>query len=149
MHKNLDKAERIALWSESNCLIITSIKDGQCIPPLEFISVKKAEKTLEKSNIIMSEFSGCVQALGGILVINPFNTEEITRNIDLALQMLPEEREQRLEIAYSFIENNSTQKWAAGFIADLKRNTIKLRQTDIYIQNKLVGLGLQSTLVRT
>lgn len=85
LHQNLDKTQRIALWSESNCLIITSIKDGQCIPPLEFISVKKAEKTLEKSNVIMSEFSGCVKALGGILVINPFNIEEITRNIDLAL----------------------------------------------------------------
>ena len=56
--------------------------------------------------------------------------------------MLPEEREQRLEIAYSFIEKNSTQKWAAGFIADLKRNTIKLRQTEFHRQNKLVGLGL-------
>jgi trehalose-6-phosphate synthase len=56
----------------------------------------------------MSEFSGCNLALSGILMINPFNIEEITRSIDLALQMLPEEREQRLEIAYSFIEQNST-----------------------------------------
>lgn len=57
-----------------------------------------------KSNVIMSEFSGCSKALRGILMINPFNIEEITRNIDLAMTMLPEEREQRLEIAYSFIE---------------------------------------------
>lgn len=90
----------------------------------------------------MSEFSGCNLALSGILMINPFNIEEITRSIDLALQMLPEEREQRLEIAYSFIEQNSTQKWAQGFLSDLKRNTIKLRQTESFSQNKLVGLGL-------
>lgn len=89
-------------------MLIVTLKDGQCIAPLEFISVKKKEKKLDKSNVIMSEFSGCNRALGGILMINPFNIEEITRSIDLALQMLPEEREQRLEIAYSFIEQNST-----------------------------------------
>lgn len=36
-------------------------------------------------------------------MINPFCIEEITKNIDIAMQMLPEEREQRLELAYSFI----------------------------------------------
>jgi trehalose-6-phosphate synthase len=70
--------------------------------------VKKAENKLDKANIIMSEFSGNNSNLGGILVINPFNIEEITKTIDIAMQMLPEEREQRLERAYSFIKSNST-----------------------------------------
>jgi trehalose-6-phosphate synthase len=56
----------------------------------------------------MSEFSGNNSSLGGILIINPFNVDEITKTIDIAMQMLPEEREQRLELAYSFIKNNST-----------------------------------------
>jgi trehalose 6-phosphate synthase/phosphatase len=101
--RNLSKIERLALWSMSNILLITSLRDGQCIPPLEFISVKKAEKKFDKSNVIMSQFSGCNSALGGILMINPYNIEDITKNIDIAMQMLPEEREQRLELAYSFI----------------------------------------------
>jgi trehalose-6-phosphate synthase len=58
--------------------------------------VKKAHNRFDKSNIIMSEFSGNNSSLGGILIINPFNVDEITKTIDIAMQMLPEEREQRL-----------------------------------------------------
>jgi trehalose-6-phosphate synthase len=41
----------------------------------------------------MSQFSGCNSTLNGILMIITFNIEEITKNIDIAMQMLPEERE--------------------------------------------------------
>lgn len=149
IYRNLSKSERLALWSESNILFITSLRDGQCISPLEFITVKKAENKLDKANIITSEFSGNNSSLGGILVINPFNVDEITKTIDVAMQMLPEEREQRLELAYSFIKNNSTQKWASGFITDLKRNSEQVGDSEFFSTNKFVGLGLQSTLIRT
>jgi hypothetical protein len=111
--------------------------------------VKKVHNRFDKSNIIMSEFSGNNSSLGGILIINPFNVDEITKTIDIAMQMLPEEREQRLELAYSFIKNNSTQKWATGFINDLKRNAEQVGDSEFFSTNKFVGLGLQSTLIRT
>ena len=149
LYRNLTKTERLALWSESNILLITSLRDGQCIPPLEFITVKKAENTFDKSNVIMSEFAGNNNFLSGILRINPFNIDEITKTIDIAMQMMPDEREQRMELAYSLIEHNSTQKWAAGFIADLKRNTEQVAESEFGTTNKFVGLGLQSTLIRT
>jgi len=41
--KSPDKLERLALWSESNFLINTVLRDGCSIPPLEFIAVKHAE----------------------------------------------------------------------------------------------------------
>lgn len=60
---------------------------------MEFIAVKKAENKLDKANIIMSESAGLQNHLGGAMIINPYNIEDITKNIDCALQMLPEERE--------------------------------------------------------
>ena len=32
---------RMALWTVTNILLITTLRDGQCLPPLEFITVKK------------------------------------------------------------------------------------------------------------
>ena len=61
--------------------------------PLEFIAVKEYEKKLQRSAVILSEFCGCSRALGGVLRVNPFNVEDIAKAIDLALQMVPEERE--------------------------------------------------------
>jgi trehalose-6-phosphate synthase len=85
--------QRMALWAISNILLITTLRDGQCLPPLEFITVKKLIQKASSSAVILSEFSGCNRALGGILKINPFNVEEIAKNIDIAINMPSEERE--------------------------------------------------------
>lgn len=79
--------QRIALWAMTNVLMITTLRDGQCLPPLEFITVKKELQRQNKASVIISEFSGCNRALGGVLKINPFNVDEIAKNIDLAINM--------------------------------------------------------------
>lgn len=85
--------QRMALWTVSNILLITTLRDGQCLPPLEFITVKRHLNKSNKSAVILSEFSGCNRALGGILKINPFNVEEIAKNIGIAITMSSEEKE--------------------------------------------------------
>jgi Glycosyltransferase family 20 len=70
----------------------------------------------------LSEFSGCNRALGGVLKINPYNVDEITKTIDLAINMPPEEKEQRMKIASNYIGKHSTYKWAESFLKDLKRS---------------------------
>lgn len=85
MEENLSHIDRVALWQVTNFLLVTSLRDGQSIVPIEFIAVKEAEKKLQKSAVILSEFCGCNRALGGILRVNPFNVEDISRAIDLAI----------------------------------------------------------------
>lgn len=88
--------------------------------------------------MILSEFAGCNRALGGTLKINPFNIEDITKIMDSVIQMVPEEREQRLQRAFHYIKQRSTQKWAENFLKDLIRHSI--RSTDSVFQ--FLGLGL-------
>jgi len=119
--QDLTTEERLALWTVSNALLITTLRDGQCIPPLEFIAVKKLLNQSFKGGVILSEFSGCNKALGGVLRINPFNVSEITEKIDKALTLTLEETEQRIKIAYNYIGQHSAGKWATAFLKDLKR----------------------------
>lgn len=114
--------QRLALWTVSNILLITTLRDGQCLPPLEYIAVKKYLNKSGRSAVILSEFSGCNRALGGTLKINPFNVDEIAKNIDLAINMCAEEKELRFKIAYNYISKHSTLKWAEAFLKDLKRS---------------------------
>jgi trehalose-6-phosphate synthase len=65
------------LWAMTNVLLITTLRDGQCLPPLEFATVKKELQRQNKASVILSEFSGCNRALGGVLKINPYNVDEI------------------------------------------------------------------------
>jgi trehalose 6-phosphate synthase/phosphatase len=89
---------------------------------LEFITVKKELQRQNKASIILSEFSRCNRALGGVLKINPYNVDEIAKNIDLDHNMPQDEKEQRLQIAYNYISKYSTYRWAEAFLKDLKRS---------------------------
>jgi trehalose 6-phosphate synthase/phosphatase len=73
------------LWQATNFLLVTTLRDGQSLLPLEFIAVKNYEKKLERSAVILSEFCGCNRALGGVLRVNPFNVEDISKAIDSAI----------------------------------------------------------------
>lgn len=121
LEEDLSVEHRLALWTVTNILLITTLRDGQCLPPLEYITVKKELNKSGKSAVILSEFSGCNRALGGVLKINPFNVDEIVKNIEIAINMSSEEKEQRFKIAYNYISKHSTLKWAEGFLKDLKR----------------------------
>ena len=103
-------------------LLITTLIDGQCIPPLEFIAVKAQQGKFRQSTAIISENSGNTTALGGVLKVNPSNVEEITKAMDLSLQMSEDEKEQRLQISYNYVKDHSTLKWASAFLRELKRS---------------------------
>ena len=122
VHRNLDLEERLALWSITKYLLVTTLIDGQCIPPLEFIAVKAQQGRFRQSTAIVSEFSGNTMALGGVIKVNPSNIEEITKAMDLSLQMSEDEKEQRLSISYNYVKEHSTLKWASAFLRELKRN---------------------------
>lgn len=52
-------AQRLALWARTNVLFITTLRDGQCLAPLEYIVVRKHLDVCSKTSVILSEFSGC------------------------------------------------------------------------------------------
>lgn len=85
--QNLSEELRLTLWSVCKYQIITTLADGQCIPPLEFLAVKEIYKDFKKSAIIISERSGNSRALGGVIKVNPTNYDELVRAMDKAIQM--------------------------------------------------------------
>lgn len=85
IEENLTLIERMALWQATNIHLNTSLRDGISILPIEFIAVKQMEKKMQRAGVIMSEFSGCNRALGGILRVNPYNVEVIAKAIDDAI----------------------------------------------------------------
>ena len=113
----------------TNILCVTSLRDGQSIIPIEFIAVKEAEKKFQRAAVVLSEFAGCNRSLGGTLKVNPFNVEEITKTLDTALQISEEEKEQRMNRAFTFIKQRTTPKWSENFIKDLKRHSTKSPDT--------------------
>ena len=65
--KDVTTEERIALMEDSLALINTSIRDGMCLLPFEYILIKNTPL------IILSEFAGASRAFNSPFRVNPFS----------------------------------------------------------------------------
>jgi trehalose-6-phosphate synthase len=75
---------------------------------------------LKYSTMISSEFAGCNEGMRGVLVYNPFSATEFLETMDKALSLTPEEREEKMKLAYQYVKRNSVTKWTEEFLKDLK-----------------------------
>jgi trehalose-6-phosphate synthase len=51
----------------------------------------------KESTMICSEFSGCHEALRGVLIYNPFSSPEFLETMDKALSMTPQTKEENMK----------------------------------------------------
>jgi len=83
--------------------------------------VKYMQEKFERSSCIVSEFSGGSKHLSGALVVNPYDTNDISKGIDEALNLSVVEKTQRMEQIYEYIQRVTTLQWAQNFLVDMKR----------------------------
>ena len=72
----------MALWAESDILLVSSLRDGLCLPLFEYVAAKKNSGRLSESVMLLSEFSGTNRAFNGYLEYNPFNVSEFLTKLD-------------------------------------------------------------------
>eukprot|EP00347_Sterkiella_histriomuscorum_P002755 403366928 len=112
--------KRLALWTVSNILLVSNLKDGLCLPPLEYTITKKFTNKFENALMLISEFSGANRAFTGFLEFNPFNIQEFQLKLDQGLSMTPLEKGDLMRQAYGYVQRTSTSKWVESFLRDLK-----------------------------
>ena len=74
--------KRLALTCMSNTLFITSLRDGFCLLPFEYIILKKV-MNLPPGTMVMSEFAGCSTALSGLIRVNPYNVNNYSAELNI------------------------------------------------------------------
>jgi trehalose 6-phosphate synthase/phosphatase len=120
--------QRMALLRASDIIVITTIRDGLNLLPLEFttshqdaLKEKLQPASARKRGLcILSEFSSCTRVMRGALHVNPWKISEIANAFHQALNMSEEERLRRLTIASEFVTRVTTQRWALAVMLDLK-----------------------------
>ncbi len=95
--------------------IVSSLHDGMNLVAKEFVAAKENLDGV----LILSEFAGAARELPEALIINPYDTEQFAEAIRQALEMGPEERQERMARMRRQVEENNIYRWAANFLADL------------------------------
>ena len=87
LHKSIPFDELISLYNISDVCLVSSTRDGMNLVSYEYIACQQDRKGV----LILSEFAGAAQSLNGALIVNPWNTEDLSEAIKESLT-LPEEK---------------------------------------------------------
>jgi trehalose 6-phosphate synthase/phosphatase len=83
--RGLSLKERLALWQAADVLLVTSIREGLNLMPMEYIF---ARKDMDDAGVVVaSEFSTCSSLLNGSIKINPFNLQNVSDMLDKVKQL--------------------------------------------------------------
>jgi trehalose-6-phosphate synthase len=101
-------------WAADLCMV-TSLHDGMNLVAKEFIAAREDEE----GALILSQFTGASRELRDALVVNPYDIEQLSDAIRLALEMNSEDRRARMQQMRRTVREHNVYRWAGNLIGEL------------------------------
>lgn len=114
---SVPRDRRLSLWLATDVLLITPIREGMTLLPLEYAYCKKNPN--KPGVTITSEFSTIANILNGACRSNPYDTVQAAICLDTALGMSEEEKDSRRQRDIDFVTNSSSGLWTRRVLNDL------------------------------
>ncbi|MCJ8499020.1 bifunctional alpha,alpha-trehalose-phosphate synthase (UDP-forming)/trehalose-phosphatase [Desulfatitalea alkaliphila] len=115
IHQSVNFSRLCALYTLADVAMVTPLVDGMNLVAKEYLICKPDGDGV----LILSEFAGAAQELPQASIVNPYDTAQMARALENALNRTPEERQKRLAPMRRRILRYNAQRWAGDFIADL------------------------------
>eukprot|EP01038_Epipyxis_sp_PR26KG_P011996 gene11996-16059_t len=111
--------ERLALWLIADVFLLTPIREGLNLMPLEYIY---ARKDLPHAGVlVVSEFSTCSSLLNGSLKVNPYSALNVADTVEKALNMPAKESNYRRQRDLTFVTSHPSSLWTRQILGDLEQ----------------------------
>jgi trehalose-6-phosphate synthase len=102
-------------YKAADLFVVTSLHDGMNLVAKEFIAAREDEE----GALILSQFTGASREPRDALVVNPYDIEQLSDAIRLALEMSPEDRRARMQRMRRTVREHNVYRWAGNLIAEL------------------------------
>ncbi|HLK66948.1 MAG TPA: trehalose-6-phosphate synthase [Bryobacteraceae bacterium] len=112
-HHNHEEIERY--YRAAHFCLVTSLHDGMNLVAKEYVAAREDEQ----GALILSRFTGASHQLPDALIVNPYDTAELSHAIHVALEMSPAERSARMRRMRTAIRENNVYQWAGSLIGEL------------------------------
>ena len=114
-------AEVTPYYRAADFCMVTSLHDGMNLVAKEFV----ASREDEEGALILSQFTGASRELRDALIVNPYDTEQLSEAIRMSLEMDSEERRTRMRRMRQIVRTNNVYRWAGNLIAELSEIRIQ------------------------
>lgn len=96
--------------------LVTPLRDGMNLVAKEFVAAQNDE---DPGVLILSKFAGAAESLTDALIVNPYDSDEITEAIHQAAIMPIAERRARHAALKEVVLRDSAAAWCRGFMEEL------------------------------
>ena len=128
---------RLALWSRTDVLFVSTLKDGLYLTCFEYIYAKYIKKDFKNSALLLSEYTGCSSQFAGFHEFNPFMTKTIVKQLETVIKETPKDKEHNMKRAFKFCHTRTFTGWVENFLKELKlaSNPLKIENTRVVYGN--------------
>ncbi|HXC42953.1 MAG TPA: trehalose-6-phosphate synthase [Candidatus Dormibacteraeota bacterium] len=109
-HDEIQEYYRIA-----DLCLVTSLHDGMNLVAKEFLAARRDDRGV----LVLSRFTGAARELQDALLVNPYDIDQTAEAIRVALEMSPEEAQERMRRMRKVVRENNVYRWAGSLIGEL------------------------------
>lgn len=118
IHQSITFTELCALYEMSDAALVTPLVDGMNLVAKEYLACQRDD---DPGVLILSEFAGAAQELLDAIIVNPYNENEVSKAISMALDMPLEERQGRMKYMKNRVMEYNSDYWARTFLDELQK----------------------------
>src|SRR5215469_2412318 len=112
LHKQYDPEVLVAYYLAADIALVTPLADGMNLVAKEFVATHSRDDGV----LILSELAGAAVELKDALLVNPYDSDQIARELKHALEMDEDERGRRMRALRQVVEDNTLGKWSQAFL---------------------------------
>jgi trehalose-6-phosphate synthase len=115
LHHSYPKEEMAALYLAADVMLVTSLRDGMNLVAKEYVACRHDET----GALVLSEFTGAADELGGAFLINPHDIQGVKDTIVRAMESTEREQRRRMRTMRKRVREHDVARWASDFLAAL------------------------------
>ncbi|HSM93039.1 MAG TPA: trehalose-6-phosphate synthase [Anaeromyxobacteraceae bacterium] len=105
------------LYRAADLCYVSSLHDGMNLVAKEFV----ASRDDLRGVLVLSRFTGAARELSEALVVNPYDIEAAAAALHAAVEMAPEEQEERMRSMRALVAELNVYRWAGKMLLDATR----------------------------
>lgn len=121
LHRGFPPVDLAALYALSEVCLVTPLRDGMNLVAKEFLDCQQEGIAGRPGVLILSELAGAAEELSQALQVNPYDTDEVSRTLNRALEMPDSERKERVETMQKRVRLQHSGPWAKRFIMEMEK----------------------------
>ena len=116
---------------------VSSLHDGMNLVAKEFVAARDDERGV----LVLSQFTGAAKELTEALIVNPYDLEEASSALAVALGMSVDEQRDRMRSMRTFIAEFNVYRWAGRMLVDAARLRSRDRLTGRLTEHVVQAVG--------